>query len=99
MATCQPSLFLEVFYSNSLKTYIFLKETVEDHIILISTPTPNFICNFLEMIFGTSPPERRTSRDVSEVNIELLSALLYWQKGVDGADSSSLQLPYICADT
>lgn len=49
------------------------------------TLLPNFIGHFLEMFFGDYPADRGTSRDVSEVNIELVSEMLHWQKGVDGA--------------
>ena len=63
------------------------------------TPPPNFIGNFLEIFFfflGHYSADRGTSRDVSEVNIELVSAMLRWQKGVDGAECLCLQRACIC---
>lgn len=60
------------------------------------TLPPNFIGNFLEVFFGDYPADRGTSRDVSEVNIELVSEMLHWQKGVDGAECLCLQHAYIC---
>lgn len=61
------------------------------------TPPPNFIGNFLEMFFfGHYSSDWGTRRDVSEVNIELVSAMLRWQKGVDGAECLCLQHACIC---
>lgn len=49
--------------------------------IVPCTRPPNCIGNFLEMFFGYYAADRGNSSDVSEVNIELVSVMLHWQKG------------------
>lgn len=50
----------------------------------------------LKCFFGNSPADGGASRDVWEINIELVSVMLHWQKGVDGAECLCLQHAYIC---
>lgn len=48
--------------------------------------SPDFTANFLEVFLGDRCADGGASRDVTEVNIELVSATLYWQERVDGAE-------------
>ena len=95
------------FYSHSLQSGLFYRETRDDRRILpiccsLHSSTKfhwHFLGNFFFFFFfflGHYSADRGTSRDVSEVNIELVSAMLRWQKGVDGAECLCLQRACIC---